>query len=184
MDDFAKRLDELRKEKGITQKELAKSINVTTQAISSYCSGRTKPSYDVAAQIAQFFNVSLDWLCGISDVKQIAKDGELTYKDFLLFLIKYDEKYGIDKIEGGSHISEAAELEYGWPKSVAKASILIENIPLSVFFDKWVKVRQQYLDGIIDADIYDLWLQRELGQSWTLEKIPKSNIKNKYELPF
>lgn len=179
MDDFAKRLDELRKEKGITQKELARSINVTTQAISSYCSGRTKPSYDVAAQIAQFFNVSLDWLCGISDVKQIAKDGELTYKDFLLFLIKYDEKYGIDKIEGGLH-----ESIFSWPDIEAKATILIENQSLSNFFDKWGKVRQQYLDGIIDADIYDLWLQRELGQSWTLEKIPKSNIKNKYELPF
>ena len=106
------------------------------------------------------------------------------HQHFLLFLFKYDEKYGIDSIEGGEHFSEIVESAYDWPKSVAKASIHIENVSLSVFFDKWVKVRQQYLDGIIDADIYDLWLQRELGQSWTLEKMPKSNIKNKYELPF
>lgn len=67
MADFASRLKELRKAHKISQVSLAKVIGVTQQAISYYESGKDIPSLDVLLRLADFFDVSLDYLVGRSD---------------------------------------------------------------------------------------------------------------------
>lgn len=54
------RIQELRKEKRVTQMELAESVDVTRQTIISLENGRYKASLVLAHKIAQFFGVSIE----------------------------------------------------------------------------------------------------------------------------
>ena len=64
---FAKRLKELRLNNGLTQKELAKSIEVGRTTISEYESGKIVQKQEGLLRIANHFNVSVDYLTGVSD---------------------------------------------------------------------------------------------------------------------
>ena len=68
------RIKELREEKNISQFELAKKLNLTQQSISLYEKGDREPSIDVLKSIANFFNVSLDYLLGKSDIRNYDED--------------------------------------------------------------------------------------------------------------
>ncbi len=57
-------LKRLRKEKGITQTDLAEFLNTTQSTISAYESGKTILLTAFALQIVKKYKVSLDWLCG------------------------------------------------------------------------------------------------------------------------
>ena len=66
---FAEKLKNLRKCKKITQEELAKIINVERSSIGKYESANTIPSNDTLIKIAEYFNVSTDYLLGKANVK-------------------------------------------------------------------------------------------------------------------
>ena len=68
------RIRELVSENNITQNALAKEIGVTRQAISQYCDGSSVPNADKLLKLAQFFNVSADYLLGVTDAKTNDKD--------------------------------------------------------------------------------------------------------------
>ncbi len=67
---FSERLVQLRKEKNITQRQLASALNLSEVGIQNYEGGRRKPAYDILLALADYFNVSLDYLCGRSDVPE------------------------------------------------------------------------------------------------------------------
>ncbi|HWT27117.1 MAG TPA: helix-turn-helix transcriptional regulator [Mobilitalea sp.] len=54
------RLEEIRKEKGITQEELAKILEVSRQTIGSLESGRYNPSIILAFKIADYFDMKIE----------------------------------------------------------------------------------------------------------------------------
>lgn len=54
------RLEEIRKERGIKQDELAKVLDVSRQTISSIENGRYNPSIILAFKIARFFDMSIE----------------------------------------------------------------------------------------------------------------------------
>ena len=54
------KLEEIRKEKGITQEELADALEVSRQTISSLENGRYNPSIILAFKIARFFKLSIE----------------------------------------------------------------------------------------------------------------------------
>ena len=54
------RIEEIRKEKGIRQEELAKSMGVSRQTISSLETGRYNPSVFLAYKIARFFGMTIE----------------------------------------------------------------------------------------------------------------------------
>ena len=54
------RLEEIRKEKGITQEELANALEVSRQTVGSLENGRYNPSIILAFKIARFFEVSIE----------------------------------------------------------------------------------------------------------------------------
>lgn len=70
---FSERIKEIRNARNETQKEFAKFVNSTAATISAYENGTKNPSLEVVANIANKCNVSIDWLCGLSDKKQINK---------------------------------------------------------------------------------------------------------------
>ena len=67
MDIFEIRLKELRKEKNLTQKELAQIFSTTDDSIFSWEKGRSQPPIDTIRKFCEFFEVSADYLLGIED---------------------------------------------------------------------------------------------------------------------
>ena len=65
---FGKRLTEVRKDKKLSQDELAKKLDMQGAVIGRYERDEVKPSIEVAAKIAQALGVSLDYLVGNSDM--------------------------------------------------------------------------------------------------------------------
>ena len=61
------RLKELRKEKGLSQLRLATDLHTTQNTISRYETGERKPGIAELIKIADYFNVSVDYLIGRTD---------------------------------------------------------------------------------------------------------------------
>ena len=64
---FGSRLLEARKKKGISQEEIAKFLNTKGPVIGRYERDEMKPSIEVAAKMADYLDVSLDYLVGAAD---------------------------------------------------------------------------------------------------------------------
>lgn len=69
---FKDRVYQLRKEAGLTQVELGEKIGVTGVYVGFWESGRKVPTVETMKAIAKVFDVSLDYLNGLSDVRTIA----------------------------------------------------------------------------------------------------------------
>ena len=65
------KLQELRKEKKMTQEELAKFLNLSTTGYCYYEQGKREPSIDILCKLADLYNVSLDYLVGRNRVDDI-----------------------------------------------------------------------------------------------------------------
>lgn len=66
---FAQRLGRLIKEKGYTHENVAQGIGVTRQGVGKWVSGESVPDVLTTAKLANFFNVSVDYLAGNSNIK-------------------------------------------------------------------------------------------------------------------
>lgn len=65
--DFSARLKYLRKDAKMTQQELGAKIGVKVPSISKYESGSSIPPYNKVVALAELFDVSTDYLLGLSD---------------------------------------------------------------------------------------------------------------------
>ena len=63
---FAERLQELREDRGISRKDLAASLNITVSALGMYEQGRREPNMEMLIRLADYFDVTLDFLVGRS----------------------------------------------------------------------------------------------------------------------
>ena len=71
--EFNEKLQELRKNRGLTQEELAEALYVSRTAVSKWESGRGYPSIDSLKQIASFFSVTIDDLLSGEKLLSIAE---------------------------------------------------------------------------------------------------------------
>lgn len=89
--EFHKKLQELRKQKGLTQEELAEKLYVSRTAISKWESGRGYPNIESIKDIAKFFAVTIDELLSGDEVLKIAendvKNKENHFLDILFGLL-------------------------------------------------------------------------------------------------
>ena len=89
--EFNEKLQELRKQKGLTQEELAETLYVSRTAISKWESGRGFPNIESLKAISKFFSVSLDELLSGEEILAIAendhKQKERTLRDLIFGLL-------------------------------------------------------------------------------------------------
>ncbi len=62
-------LSELRKDKGLTQGELARIFYTSQRTISNWETGRNEPPYEMLVKYVKFFGVSADYILGITREK-------------------------------------------------------------------------------------------------------------------
>ena len=67
MNKFSERLRDLRLEKGLSQRVLAKETGFTGPAVSRWEAGLQVPNIDVLVVFAKYFNVTTDYLLGLED---------------------------------------------------------------------------------------------------------------------
>lgn len=72
--EFYEKLQKLRKQKGLTQEELAEALFVSRTAISKWESGRGYPNIDSLKAISKYFSVSLDELLSSDEALTIAEE--------------------------------------------------------------------------------------------------------------
>ncbi|MCL2081914.1 MAG: helix-turn-helix domain-containing protein [Oscillospiraceae bacterium] len=102
MSAFSERLAELRKDRGLNQRELAKILFVSEDMISAYERGISQMSDDTKIKLAKYFNISLDYLLGLID-------DEIDYqrKDILV----YPKCFNQDEIDKVEHYVDLLEME-------------------------------------------------------------------------
>lgn len=70
---FAQRLKKLRQEKNLLQSQLAEEIGISNRTISMYEQGNSEPNTEILIKLSHFFNVSIDYLVGNSNCKNVEK---------------------------------------------------------------------------------------------------------------
>lgn len=65
---FAERLNELLIENKMSKRELAKKIGVSATSISDWSTGKICPTVENVYLIAEFFQISADYLIGLKDI--------------------------------------------------------------------------------------------------------------------
>jgi transcriptional regulator with XRE-family HTH domain len=101
MSDLGKRIQELRKQIGLTQAQLASKIEISHTQLTRYESKNIQPPADVLQRLANIFDVSIDYLVNGSKsdkVEQTLKDAELIKQFKQLDKMPEDEKKSILKV--------------------------------------------------------------------------------------
>ena len=69
--EIGERIKIIREDNHLTLRDLAKVLNTTSSTISAYETGKTLILTAFAIQLGKVYNISLDWLCGLSNQKYI-----------------------------------------------------------------------------------------------------------------
>lgn len=87
---FNVRLKQLRTNRKLTQSELAEILDLKPTAISNYESRRNEPSFEKLILLSRYFDVSCDYLLGLSD-SYLPIGGEVLDKDIVDFFNLYQQ---------------------------------------------------------------------------------------------
>jgi transcriptional regulator with XRE-family HTH domain len=71
LETFARRLSEIIEERNISQTEAADMVGVNQSMMWFYCNARAEPRFAALTNIAKEFDVSTDWLLGLSDERRL-----------------------------------------------------------------------------------------------------------------
>lgn len=153
---FSDRLKELRTEKGLTQAEFVKDLGITASALSAYEKNLKNPSISVAKRIAEKYNLSIDWLCGLTDEKNCDKKYE-SYGDIISELFVLADYIDVNiyeaKIEGAYH---------------EHPGIFFDDKFLETFLQEWADASYVRYSSAINKTItqtmYDTWKKSKLEE--------------------
>lgn len=85
--EFNEKLQQLRKQKGLTQEELAQALYVSRTAISKWESGRGYPNIDSLKALAKFFHITIDELLSGEELLSMAEEENHLRKKQILDLV-------------------------------------------------------------------------------------------------
>ena len=85
---FSTRLAKLREELGLTRKEVAEKLNIDQTTYGKYELSKRQPDYDTLQKIASFFNVSVDYLLGRTNVRNSNNNIDEDFPDDVKVLMR------------------------------------------------------------------------------------------------
>lgn len=190
MKKFAERLQEAQKQRGLSQKEMAKMIGITPASLSAYMRDAKTPALDIAVKIANALGVSIGWLCGESQ----SPSNMSTYEDLLRNIVELVDTSGIYfVVRGGSakldthgffkyseddfnmHI-EQARARGKDPNQVEYMALETANDTLGSFLFDWSRVRDLRMSGTVDDEMYEGWLEKRF-RNYGEQPLPGRNPK-------
>lgn len=87
---FIERLKKLRKKEKLTQKDIATFLNISQPAYQQFESGKKKMNLETMEKLADYFNVSIDYLLGKTDIPDF--DLEIDIDNAIDNSVAYDGK--------------------------------------------------------------------------------------------
>jgi len=165
--EFNEKIQELRKQKRLTQEELAEALYVSRTAVSKWESGRGYPNIDSLKAIAKFFNLTVDELLSGEELLCIAEEDT-----------KQKEKYFRDLIFGMLDCSVA--MFFFLPFFGQNANGTIQEVSLLSLTEIEPYLKAAYfvvVIGIVLSGISTLALQNCRKEFW-------SKVKSKFSLAF
>lgn len=152
---LSERLKKVRESLNMNQADFANLIGVKQQSLSSYEKCVSKPTLDVAIRIADKCNISLSWLCGLSDRPSNNKVFK-TYTDII------DIFFDIMNIAHLNVYSTKVRAKNVEMQDVTMWGISFTDKYLNDFIADWQKMRTLYLNQTIDKEVYDLWREKTI----------------------
>lgn len=156
---FKDRLKKVRTDNNVTLQSLADSIGLSAGVVGHYEKGRTKPSLESIISIADYFNVSIDYLLGRDSdnykneltlkkncgelIKKLRDENNYTRKTLIFMLKAKIKEEDLEKIESGEvspDIKLIGEIAY------------IFKVPMSHFFDPGKITNKEILDFVNDPE--------------------------------
>ena len=163
------KIKKLRLEKNLSQVELSEKLNITQASLSAYERKTKLPSLDVLIKICNFFETSLDWLCGLEPQTRF-----YTGTDFInMFLkvkslpkTKYDIKVEDKYVAPASHyyittLTFTGEIE---PQLRLNSREIFDNNAFGEImqeYDELEKKLESLGDNELSADYKKMWLEKK-----------------------
>ena len=147
---FGERLKSLRKQNKKTQKELAKELGISPASIIYYEKAQKMPTIDTVIKIANYFHVSLDWLCGLNDELPPGNQSE-NGRDFINLSGVLRILSSICCVCSDVHTEDCS--------SVTRAVLIFEQREIVNFVSKWKNVYRLYKSGVIKQEMYSDWIK-------------------------
>lgn len=153
---FAQRLSELRKEKNETQAEFSQRTGIRQQTISGYENGKISPTLDAAIEIAKACDVSVDWLCGLTDTR---RNKFIEYADVIMALVDIGQATG-----GNLYLTKVEVDRYDYDDRWIEEQIAlrIEDEKIQKFLKSWNDILPLVKSKTISGNLYSLWLKDEM----------------------
>lgn len=151
---FSSRIKELRESLKLSQSEFAKSVGTTQTTLSSYETTNKTPSLDILKSIAITYNVSLDWLCGLSEKKDLSNTPK-TYTDIINILISLKNAPQTN-IKFDTKLYDA----HSFPPSLYTDVIIeINDKNLVEFYEEWNDILSVCKKSPSGDKLYQIWLK-------------------------
>ena len=153
-------MQELRKQKGLTQEELAEALYVSRTAISKWESGRGYPNIDSLKTISKFFSVTIDELLSSEEVLTIAEEDQKQKESILRDMV-----FGL--------LDLSAAIVFFVPFFGQKADGYVQAVSLLLLAEIAPYLKAAYfvmVIGMVAFGISTLVLQNYRGAFWVRNK--------------
>ena len=151
---FSSRIKELRESLKLSQVQFALSVGTTQTTLSSYENTNKTPSLDILKSIATTYNVSLDWLCGLSDKKDLSQTPK-TYADVINLLISLEKSPNIN-ITFNTKQYDSSSCPFIEHKNVF---IEINDKHLLDFYEEWHDILSVCKKSPSGEKLYQIWIK-------------------------
>ena len=142
------RIKELRTSKNLTQEDIAKMVKVSKATISNYEKGKVSPPIELLIKLAERYDVSIDWLCGLSN-EEIPR--LMSYGDAFFRLVEIDKVIGFS-VEVVTFFSNLRGTAFLFDATLTKA---LEE------YQEMVNLRD---NNTISEHLFNLWISDKVQQ--------------------
>ena len=142
------RIKELRTSKNLTQEDIAKMLKVSKATISNYEKGKVSPPIELLIKLAERYDVSIDWLCGLSN-EEIPR--LMSYGDAFFRLVEIDKVIGFS-VEDVTFFSNLRGTAVLFDATLTKA---LEE------YQEMVNLRD---NNTISEHLFNLWISDKVQQ--------------------
>ena len=142
------RIKELRTSKNLTPEDIAKMVKVSKATISNYEKGKVSPPIELLIKLAERYDVSIDWLCGLSN-EEIPR--LMSYGDAFFRLVEIDKVIGFS-VEDVTFFSNLRGTAVLFDATLTKA---LEE------YQEMVNLRD---NNTISEHLFNLWISDKVQQ--------------------
>lgn len=170
----------LRNEKGVSQREVAEVVGITSSVLSNYEKGLKFPSLEIAYALADYYDVTLDELCGrsleTSSLAGLMRSFLNLHKNLPCSLpIQFED---VPWRKSQEIAWEGDELEYaqeeaenpGTHRTLKCATWTIPYDKLAQFMESYEQLTSLVQKGQVGKDVLDFWLRKQLDEAASTER--------------